>query len=293
MVAASDVAAWEAAGSRVRAGAHDLFVIDRAAASGSDGPPVLVLHGFPTCGFDWRHVLDRLAERRRVVIPDLLGFGLSPKPDQRYSLFEQADLVTNAARALDLHEVDLVTHDMGNSVGGEVLARSLDGDLPFAVRRRVLLNGSIYIDMAQLTVGQQLLLSLPDERMPEAPADGTPFRTGLAGTFGPDTPASDDELEAQWLLVSRERGDRLMPRLVRYIEERREHERRWTGAIERHPAPLRVVWGDHDPVAVWPMVAKLVEARPDADVVRLEGIAHWPMIEAPDQTASAILDWIG
>jgi pimeloyl-ACP methyl ester carboxylesterase len=275
----------------VRAGGHDVFVVDRAPGADPDGPPILVLHGFPTCSFDWRGVLDDLSQRRRVVLPDMLGFGLSPKPDQRYSLFEQADVVAAVVRALGIDEVDLVTHDMGDSVGGELLARSLDGELPFDVRRRVLTNGSIYIEMAQLTIGQQLLLGLPDERMPDNPNDGSAFKRGITGTFPPGAPPSDDELEAQWLLVHRERGDLLMPRLVRYIEERRVHERRWTGAIESHPAPLRVVWGDLDPVAVWPMAERLAEARPDADVVRLEGIAHWPSIEAPARVASLVLDW--
>ena len=147
--------------------------------------PILVLHGFPTCSYDWRHVLDDLTARRRVVIPDMLGYGLSPKPDQPYSLFEHADHMTAVADALALGEVDLVTHDMGDSVGGELLARSLDGDLPFGIRRRVLTNGSIYIDMAQLTIGQQLLLGLPDERMPDNPNDGTAFRGGLTGPSRP------------------------------------------------------------------------------------------------------------
>jgi pimeloyl-ACP methyl ester carboxylesterase len=291
--AAEDVEAWESAGRRVRVGGHDLFVADREPLVEPDGPPILILHGFPTCSYDWRHLLGDLSVRRRVVIPDMLGYGLSPKPDQPYSLFEQADLMAGVARSLELDEVDLVTHDMGDSVGGELLARSIDGALDFDVRRRVLTNGSIYIDMAQLTIGQQLLLGLPDERMPDNPNDGTAFRTGLTGTFPPDAPPSDGELEAQWLLVHRDRGDLLMPRLVRYIEERRVHERRWTGAIESHPSPVRVVWGDLDPVAVWPMAEALAAARPDADVVRLEGIAHLPSIEAPARLAELVLDWFG
>ena len=66
-------------------------------------------------------------------MPDLLGFGLSDKPDQRYSLFEQADLVEAVAGDLGLDEVALLTHDMGDSVGGELLARSIDGTLSFDV----------------------------------------------------------------------------------------------------------------------------------------------------------------
>ena len=47
----------------------------------------------------------------------------------------------------------LLTHDMGDTVGGELLARNLEGTLRFEITQRVLTNGSIYIDMAHLTDG--------------------------------------------------------------------------------------------------------------------------------------------
>ena len=163
---------------------------------GDDGPPVLVLHGFPTSSHDWHRVLDRFARRRRVVLPDLLGFGLSDKPDQRYSLFEQADLVEAVAGDLGLDEVSLLTHDMGDSVGGELLARSLDGTLSFEVTSRVLTNGSVYIDMAHLTDGQQLLLSLPDERLAEGLGRDA-LVDALRATFAPGAVVPDDDVQAR------------------------------------------------------------------------------------------------
>jgi pimeloyl-ACP methyl ester carboxylesterase len=220
------------------------------------------------------------------VLLDFVGFGLSAKPDQRYSLFEQADLVEGIARNVGLDEVVLVSHDMGDSVAGEVLARSLDGTLSFEVTRRVLTNGSVYIGMAHLTDGQQLLLSLPDERL----TDGLGHQAlvdALRGTFAPDSVVPDDDVQMAARLVERDGGDRLLPRTIRYIEERHEHEGRWTGAIERHPAPLTIVWGDLDPVAVWPMAERMHQARPDATLVRLRGIGHYPMLEAPDVFAAA------
>lgn len=246
-----------------------------------------MLHGFPTSSHDWVRVLDALARRRRVVLLDFLGFGLSAKPDQRYSLFEQADLVEGVAGELGLGEVDLASHDMGDSVAGEVLARSIDGTLSFGVTRRVLTNGSVYIGMAHLTDGQQLLLSLPDERAAEG-LGREALVAALRGTFAPDSDVPDDEVRAAADLILRDGGDRLLPRTIRYIEERHEHEARWTGAIERHPAPLTIIWGDLDPVAVWPMAERLHEARPDATLVRLRGVGHYPMLEAPDAFAAAI-----
>jgi pimeloyl-ACP methyl ester carboxylesterase len=136
------VDAWEQRGGHRDVSDHRVFVVDRSPTDGGEGArsPVLVLHGFPTSSHDWHRVLDQFARRHRVVVPDLLGFGLSDKPDQRYSLFEQADLVEAIAGDLGLDEVALVTHDMGDSVGGELLARSLDGTLSFEVTRRVLKN---------------------------------------------------------------------------------------------------------------------------------------------------------
>jgi pimeloyl-ACP methyl ester carboxylesterase len=215
------------------------------------------------------------------------GYGLSKKPDQRYSLFDQADVVEAVARELELDEVTLITHDMGDSVGGELLARAIEGTSPFGVVRRVISNGSIYLEMAHLTDGQQLLLSLPDERLVDGLGRDALVQA-LRGTFASASAVPEEDVETAADLVLLGRGDLLLPRTIRYVEERREHEGRWTGAIERHPSPLTIVWGDADPIAVWPMAERLQEARPDATLVRVRGIGHYPMLEAPAEFTAAI-----
>ena len=286
MSAFDDVRVWEARGHRLALDGRSVWVLDVPAIDDGAEDPLLVLHGFPSCSFDWRDVLDALRARRRVIAVDFLGFGLSDKPDLRYGMRLQADVIEAVARDLGLTAVALLTHDMGDTVGGELLARSLEGTLPFAVTRRVLTNGSIYIDMAHLTTGQQLLLSLDDAPTELVQADG--FKAGLAGTFSPKSAVADDELEAQWLLAERNDGHRLLARTIRYIEDRRAEERRFTGAIETHPSPLAVVWGADDPIAVVAMTAELSRARPDAPVTILDGVGHYPMIEAPDRFAAAV-----
>ena len=286
MSAFDDVRDWEARGHRLALDGRSVWVLDVPAIDDGAEDPLLVLHGFPSCSFDWRDVLDALRARRRVIAVDFLGFGLSDKPDLRYGMRLQADVIEAVARDLGLTAVALLTHDMGDTVGGELLARSLEGTLPFAVTRRVLTNGSIYIDMAHLTTGQQLLLSLDDAPTELVQADG--FKAGLAGTFSPKSAVADDELEAQWLLAERNDGHRLLARTIRYIEDRRAEERRFTGAIETHPSPLAVVWGADDPIAVVAMTAELSRARPDAPVTILDGVGHYPMIEAPDRFAAAV-----
>jgi pimeloyl-ACP methyl ester carboxylesterase len=284
---------WEAAGRHLDVDGRSVFVLDLPATDGEEGPPVLVLHGFPSASFDYRHVLEPLRRQRRVLLFDFLGFGLSAKPDLRYSIELQADVAEAVVAAAGVDRVALLTHDMGDSVGGEVLARDLDGDLGFSIERRALTNGSIYIDMAQLSTGQQLLLALPDERNDAVGADdGVAFRGGLAGTFAPHRQPDDDELDAQWALMRREGGSSLLPRTIRYIEDRREREDRYTGAIERHPSPLGVVWGRLDPIAVHAMTDRLREARPEFDLVTLDDVGHYPMVEDPGAFAEAVLRFL-
>jgi pimeloyl-ACP methyl ester carboxylesterase len=285
---------WQALGSVESVAGEDVFVVDVVPDHDVDVPPLLVLHGFPTSTIDYAGVLSELGAQRRVVMLDFPGFGLSAKPDRAYSLFGQADVVEAVVAAHGLANVDLLSHDMGDSVAGELLARDLDGELGFGIERRVLTNGSIYLAQAHLTDGQQFLAALPDEALPDDTApDVDALDAALTATLAPPESESSQpdpvHVRAAAELVARNGGNRLLPRLIRYIEERREHEDRWTGAIELHPAPLTIVWGDADPIAVWPMTDELLQRRPDAQRVRLEGVGHYPMLEAPAAYTSAVL----
>lgn len=287
---------WEQLGARAALGpsGEPVWSARFPAVGGTAGPPVLLLHGFPTCSYDWRHVVPALRAAREVIVFDFLGFGLSGKPDRRYGLRLHADTAAAVVAHLGVSEVDLVTHDMGDSVGGELLARSLDGELSFGVRRRVLANGSIYLDMAHLSDGQQLLMALPDAREERVGADGgAAFQRGLRETLAVGSTVADDELADLAALARRDGGLELLPRTIRYLEDRRAEERRFTGAIEQHPSPLAVVWGAQDPIAVVAMVAVLAAARPDVSVTILDGVGHYPMLEAPDRFAAAVLHAIG
>jgi pimeloyl-ACP methyl ester carboxylesterase len=285
----TSVAEWKARGAQRHLAGHSIFTIDAPALDGERDEPLLVLHGFPSCSYDYAAVLDDLRRTRRVLLLDFLGSGFSAKPDQAYTLAEQADVVTAFTADLGVERFALLSHDMGDTVGGELLARQLEGAWPVEVTRRVLTNGSIYIGMAQLSVGQQMLLALPDARMAaDAALDAASVQAGLAATFSPASSVPEAELVAQWELISHDDGHRLLPRLIRYIEERRRDESRYTGAIERHPSPVHVVWGVDDPIAVVAMTDRFLGTRPDATVELLDRVGHYPMIETPSRFAAAV-----
>jgi len=85
-----------------------------------EGPPVLLQHGNPAWGFLWRGFVEPLtAAGYRVIVPDMIGFGLSEKPAHAaaHSLDGHiADLV-GLVRELDLTGLTLVCHDWGGPTG--------------------------------------------------------------------------------------------------------------------------------------------------------------------------------
>jgi pimeloyl-ACP methyl ester carboxylesterase len=290
---------WEAIGARRELCGQGIFAIDVPAIGSEVHAPLLVLHGFPTSSFDYAAVLDGLRAGRRVLLFDMLGYGLSDKPDRSYTMALQADVAAALVASLGLDRIALLSHDMGDTVGGELLARRAEGSWPVEITQRVVTNGSIYIEQAHLTDGQQLLLSLPDELLTAGiPIHAATLTRSLRDTFSPATPLvpegwpEDPVPEAARQIVHGD-GHLMLPRLIRYIEERRAHERRFTGAIESDPAPLHVVWGLDDPIAVPSMVDTLLAARPDATAVRLENVGHYPMVEAPQRFLDAVLPGLG
>ncbi|WP_370266591.1 alpha/beta fold hydrolase [Streptomyces sp. V4I8] len=83
------------------------------------GGAVVFLHGEPTWGYLWRHLIGPLAQERRVIVPDHMGFGKSATPaDRTYLAGEHIDnLEALLVDVLDLHDITLVMHDWGGPIG--------------------------------------------------------------------------------------------------------------------------------------------------------------------------------
>tara|TARA_R110002072_G_scaffold1286_1_gene10422 strand:+ start:1714 stop:2574 length:861 start_codon:yes stop_codon:yes gene_type:complete len=108
---------------------------------GEGGVPVMMIHGSGpgvTAWANWRLVIPELAKHRRVVAPDMLGFGYSERPDDQ--IYNRERWVKHAIGVMDeleLEQVDLV----GNSFGGG-LALALAIEHPKRIRRLVLMGSA-------------------------------------------------------------------------------------------------------------------------------------------------------
>lgn len=82
-----------------------------------EGETVLLLHGNPTWSYLWRNIIPHLSGLRRVIAPDLIGMGLSDKPDIEYRFFDHVRYLDDFILALNLRNITLVVHDWGSVLG--------------------------------------------------------------------------------------------------------------------------------------------------------------------------------
>lgn len=104
------------------------------------GDPVVILHGIPTNSYLWRNAIPPIVEERRVVVPDMLGYGNSSMHDGfDRSIRVQEEMITDLLATLDVESVSLVGHDLG---GGVFLRYAVHH--PAVVEKLVLSNSIAY-----------------------------------------------------------------------------------------------------------------------------------------------------
>ncbi len=91
------------------------------------GPFVLLMHGMPSWGFLWRHVMPPLLEAGcRCVVPDLIGYGRSDKPTriEDYTFPRHVGAITEFVDSLAPEKIHFVLHDWGGPIGTLVAANN-------------------------------------------------------------------------------------------------------------------------------------------------------------------------
>ncbi|HEY1451435.1 MAG TPA: alpha/beta hydrolase [Solirubrobacteraceae bacterium] len=279
---------WWGAGERVSLALGGTERAVFVARRGS-GPSMTLLHGFPSSSHDWAKVAPALAEHHALLMPDFLGFGASEKPaEHEYSLHEQTDLVEALWAREGVEATIVVAHDYAVSVTQELLARRAEGKLDVELRAVHLLNGGLYPDLHRLQPTQDALLH-PEH----GPKIGELMNeellvAGVRPTFAEEFDAAADSVQ-MWRAMEREDGQRIGHLLIRYVVDRERHGERWTSALEQTDVPLSFVWGMLDPVSGAHMAERIAERLPQAPMLALADVAHWPQLEVPERVAHALL----
>ncbi|XP_041377488.1 mesoderm-specific transcript homolog protein-like [Gigantopelta aegis] len=275
---------WKRKGQTIRYNQMDVFFIDEP-GTGSYGT-VFCLHGFPTSSHDWIKVLDGLKEQfSRVVLLDFLGHGFSEKPTPYvYSIFEQATIVEVLAKKLGVSRAHLLSHDYGDTVALELLARynKKRRNSELQLQTLCLLNGGLFPGKYHPRRIQKLLLIPVIGSIATRLTFFQLFKFSFAEIFGDNKP-SHEEMQDFYAAVTYKSGHIAMPEILHYIQERAENENRWVGALKESAIPVLMIYGPADPVNPPPFQDYFRRIAPRHGIVVLEDrVGHYPQWEAPN-----------
>ena len=264
----------------------------------AEGPAVLLQHGNPTWSFLWRKVVAAIRARPggdelRLIAPDLIGLGLSTKPElEAHTLAQHAAWLGEVIDRIIPGPLVVVGQDWGGPISLVAMATRRD-----RLRGIVLGNTAIsppapnfkptlFHRLSQLPVASTLLfrwLGFPLGVLHASQGDRSTIRGEVARAY-------------RWPL--RRRADRAAPlALARMVPDRITGHRSLAQLAISHElfstaqVPISLVWGTRDPI-LGRVINHLERVRPDAKVVRTEA-GHFLQEEVPEQLADAILDVAG
>jgi pimeloyl-ACP methyl ester carboxylesterase len=251
-----------------------------ALAGPDDGPPVLLVHGWPQNWWVWRNVIPSLADRFRVIAPDLRGHGWSDAPEHGYEKEQLASDMLAVLDTLGIERATWVGHDWGGWSGFLAALREpqrFDRLLSLCVPHPW--SDPNPLQLAAF-LGYQGPISLPlIGRRVARPGSRALLQAGRGGDrLEPaDVAAFADEIPPR-VTVAMYRTN-LTRELLPIARGRYEHE------VLEVPTTLMVGAGDliTKGVAEGP-----VEGQPNLVVQRLAGVAHW----VPEQRPQAVIDWV-
>jgi haloalkane dehalogenase len=252
-----------------------------------EGPPVLLLHGWPTSSFLWRMIMEPIARANRVVALDLPGFGASDKPlDIRYGFDFFGRTLDGFLARLGIEQVGLAVHDLGGPIG---LHWALEH--PDRLTRLALLNTLVYPQMSEATKEFVRACSTPGLREKITSPEGLEaiLRDGLAdpATLRPEVLAAVQEpfRTAEACRALADAGVGLSLKGFAQIARRLPSLR----------VPVRVVYGARDRVLpdVADTMARVKVDVPHAEVTVLAHCGHFLQEEAPAEVGALLARFFG
>jgi len=254
------------------------------------GSPLLLIHGFGASTYTWRFVAPELAKTHWVIAVDLKGFGQSDKPfDERYSIFDQAELLAQLIEEKDLRNLTLVGHSFGGGVA-LLLALQANKRLDGRITRLVLLDSIAYpqhIPVFFRLLDVPLVSQLGVRMVPPS----VQTRVALEIAYFDDSKIDPAEIEAYAAPLKTAAGKHAIIHSARQILP--EDIAELSESYKTIELPTLILWCDHDRIVPLEVGLRLRRTLPNSTLRLVEDCGHMPQEEQPASTLSQILGFIG
>lgn len=241
------------------------------------------VHGNPGSTSDWAALVERTGAHGRALALDMPGYGRADKPEGfAYTIEGYARHLAGALAELGIDRVHLVLHDFGGPWGLQWAA-----DHPDAFASATLVNTGVLLDYRWHAFA----------RIWRTPVAGELFlRTATRPVFrrlmrrGQPVPLPPERVDEMYAAMKDPGTQRAVLRLYRATPADRMGGLR--DALRPLDRPALVVWGAADPYIGVEHAERQRETFPRAEVVRLDRSGHWPMLDAPERVAEAVVPFV-
>ena len=264
------------------------LTFDVATDGPEDGPPVLLLHGFPETSLSWSAVAPLLADAGlRTYAPDQLGYspGARPGDVDAYAVQNLAQVTADLMTALEIPVADVVGHDWGANVAWAVAGwhpdrvRSLTA---VSVPHPAAYTAAFRVDPEQKERSAYIRLFWQQGKAEEVLLADDARR--LRRMYDVENSGISPETVDEYVAVLSAPG--ALTAALNWYRAMSSDTR-----VDKVEVPTTYVWSDAD-VAIGRTAAEACEQFVTGDyrVVALPGVTHWIPEQAPEQLAAAILD---
>lgn len=252
------------------------------------GPVLLMVHGFPTAGCDWVDMAKGLTDHFTIVAPDIADAGHSSNPNRKtYRLSEHADMLEALMKHLNVSSAHLLGHDVGDAICQDIIERQNQGTLSFNVESCTFLNGGILMS-AHRPVKLQSRLAGKYGWLFARLMRKSNFMSTVRAVWG-DIKPSDEEIDVLWQVSKGINGRPSLARRSYNMIDRREHAARRADALKNATLPMCMINGIKDPISGDHACDAIAAELPQMTLIRLQGVGHFPLIEAPEQCVEHLL----
>ncbi len=236
----------------------------------SDLLPVLLLHGLVSQSYSWRNIMPELAQQgTKAIAPDWIGFGFSAKPEKRdfaYTPEAYIKALSSFIEALELERFSLVVQGFLGSVGLQYALRN-----PDKIANIIILNTPILSTAKLPWKIQQMGLPFAGEMMTQDPllVDRT-----LEGGSRYVVKDEDLDIYRKPFLKASATGRSLLA-TIRNLDLKKAMAEIESG-FKQWEKPILIQWGKTDPWLSLDMAENFANSVPDAQIVKLNDVAHYP-----------------
>ena len=246
----------------------------RYVEEGNSTENLLLIHGLGASAERWEHVIPQFAKNYRVLVPDLIGFGLSDKPVVDYTTDYLSEFIRKFLKKLGIDSVSIIGSSLGGQIGAEFTYQNNS-----MVEKLVLISPSGIMKHSTPALDAYVMAAL----YPSDSSASNAFQI-MSGSKNIDKKTIKGFVQRMKLPNAKMA---FMSTLLGLKDAEIISEK-----LVSIKSPTLIIWGENDPIIPIKYAQSFVSEIDDCRFVKMENCGHTPYVESPDKFYKIVFDFL-